>query len=634
MKRHAKALAFTATTALLAAAAESAGPAHAFDIAPGSIVYSQLVPGSPGGLVVSNPDGSGSHALHPSGNGLSAASQIYQPAVSPDGSRVAFADFATHAIWVAGIDGSQPVRISGPAGSAVDSEPTWAPSGREVYFTRRAAEAQIFVAWADGRGDRSLFSSTGTNDTQPNISANGDLAFVRSTAGGSAVFIWKFAGTPTQLALGTFPAWSPDGTRLAYGRGGSIFVKPTDGGPESLIGTSGIQAAHPAWASDGARLTFEGHLPGHNQQIWVVDTRSLEVSPVGAEPGAGVADSAPAWQTVRKSGVDRVGGADRVDTAVAAARLGYDTPGPGGTGKNGGRVAQAVVLSRSDTFADALAGSALAGHLGGPLLLTGTGSLDDRTAAEIRRCLPPGGTVYLLGAAGALSATVEAQVKALGHPISRLAGPDRYATATAIAGAVAPAPDRILVATGNNFPDALAAGAAAASTGNTVVLLSDDRVLPGSTAAYLAAHVGPATQLVGIGDQGVAALRTKFPAGRVQAAAGPDRFATAAAVAQTFFTAGNAPRTVGLATGYNWPDALAGGALVGANGGPLLLADTSAIPGPEADYVRTEAAAINEVVVNGGAGVVPANAAASLANLAGVFGQWNYFDSRNAPALP
>lgn len=100
--------------------------------------------------------------------------------------------------------------------------------------------------------------------------------------------------------------------------------------------------------------------------------------------------------------MDRVGGADRIDTAVDVSRLAYVAAAADG------RHAKAVVLSRSDTFADALAGAALAGHLDAPLLLTATTSLDARTAAEIHRCLPPGGTVYLLGGSDALSPNVAA----------------------------------------------------------------------------------------------------------------------------------------------------------------------------------------------------------------------------------
>jgi len=617
---------------------EAAAPAHAFEIQAGAIVYSRLAPGAAGGLVIANSDGSGARAFHPAGAGLAAASAISAPAVSPDGSRVAFADQASGAIWVAGIDGTQPVRISNPPlPHATDSEPAWTPDGRTVYFTRRSdvEKGQIWSAWADGRGDSSLWSTTGTEDSSPAIAPDGSLAFVRVGGGQDGIYIWRFSGTPTFVAAASEPAWSPDGSRLVYIRQARLYIKGLNAGdPEQLLGTSGLTARDPAFAADG-RIVFTGVAPGAQEsRIWVVDPRDGALQQVDAGAGAGVQDNAPAWQTMRKTKVDRVGGADRIDTAVDASRLGYDTPGAGGVGQNGGRVAKAVVLSRSDTFADALAGSALAGHLGGPLLLTGTKSLDGRTAAEIRRVLPAGGTVYLLGDTGALSSAVASQAAGLGYTVKRLAGPDRFATATVIAEAITPTPDKILVATGMNFPDALAAGAAAASTPGAVVLLSDDRVLPTSTAQYLAAHVNVNTQLFGIGDQGAAALRTRYAANRVRSAAGADRFATAADVARTFFTGGDAPHVVGLATGYNWPDALAGGALVGANAGPLLLSDNAAIPGPEAEYARTEAGAIGEVVVNGDVGVVPPNAAATLANMVGASAFWDYFDNRGAPALP
>jgi putative cell wall-binding protein len=55
-------------------------------------------------------------------------------------------------------------------------------------------------------------------------------------------------------------------------------------------------------------------------------------------------------------------------------------------------------------------------------------------AVEIRRILPVDKPVYLLGSTGALSQAVEDRVKALGYTtVTRLAGPDRCATALAIA---------------------------------------------------------------------------------------------------------------------------------------------------------------------------------------------------------
>ena len=69
--------------------------------------------------------------------------------------------------------------------------------------------------------------------------------------------------------------------------------------------------------------------------------------------------------------------------------------------------------------------------------------------------------VYLLGGADALSQAIEDQVKALGYTTAtRLAGPDRFATALAISIQVEQVlggpPFVVVVATGLNFPDALA----------------------------------------------------------------------------------------------------------------------------------------------------------------------------------
>ena len=56
---------------------------------------------------------------------------------------------------------------------------------------------------------------------------------------------------------------------------------------------------------------------------------------------------------------------------------------------------------------------------------------------------------------------------------------------------------------------------------------------------------------------------------------GADRYATAATVAATFFPT---PTTVGIATGLNFPDALAGAAQLATAGGPLLLTTTTVLP--------------------------------------------------------
>jgi hypothetical protein len=90
-----------------------------------------------------------------------------------------------------------------------------------------------------------------------------------------------------------------------------------------------------------------------------------------------------------------------------------------------------ATLARHDVFADALAASGLGFR--GPLLLTPRGTLTAGVRNELQRVLEPGATVYLLGGEQALSTEVEARVRDAGFQPRRLAGPDRIATAVAIA---------------------------------------------------------------------------------------------------------------------------------------------------------------------------------------------------------
>ncbi len=293
-----------------------------------------------------------------------------------------------------------------------------------------------------------------------------------------------------------------------------------------------------------------------------------------------VALGAPSGATVAGSTaitVTRVSGADRYATGAAIADAGWPAALPSGS---------TLLLATGQGFADAVAGGAAAGHLGVPLLLTNSSSLNSATSAEISRLKPA--RVAVLGGTSAVSSAVASRVSALGPTVVRWSGADRYATAAAISQAVYPSgATNVYLATGLAFPDALS-GAALAAVAGGPLLLTDPNTLPAATAAELARLHPSAIVVLG----GTSAVSTGVASAAVSAAggaqlsriAGADRYQTADAVASALVQVGSGSTTANngilLATGVNFPDALAGAAWAAKTDRPLLL-----VPG---DYVTSQ----------------------------------------------
>ncbi len=158
------------------------------------------------------------------------------------------------------------------------------------------------------------------------------------------------------------------------------------------------------------------------------------------------------------------------------------------------------------------------------------------------------------------------------------------------------------MATGTNYPDALAGGAAAARDGGPV-LLTQPTVLPGATATELT-RLAP-RRIVVLGGPSVIsdAVKTRlegYTSGSVVRVAGADRYATASAI-----SAAGTPRGISVAyvaTGTNYPDALAAIPLAARTASPLLLTSPNSLPyatARELDRIRP-----GRIVVLGGPSVV------------------------------
>jgi putative cell wall-binding protein len=162
----------------------------------------------------------------------------------------------------------------------------------------------------------------------------------------------------------------------------------------------------------------------------------------------------------------------------------------------------------------------------------------------------------------------------------RWAGADRYATSVRISQAAFPSgADTVFLATGQSFPDALAAGPAAA-TRSAPILLTSANQLPTAVSAELKRLNPSVIYLLGgtaaiSGD--VAKQVDAVTTAQVRRIAGNDRYDTAAAVTELAFPTAD---TVYVAAGSGFADALSAGSPGGILGRPVLLTAGTSVPAP------------------------------------------------------
>jgi len=261
--------------------------------------------------------------------------------------------------------------------------------------------------------------------------------------------------------------------------------------------------------------------------------------------------------------VERVAGPERIATAVAVSQRGW-------------QASQDVVLASAADFPDALAGGALAASLDAPLLLTDRAVLPPTVAAELTRL--GAGRVTILGGGEAVGAGVSDALVAAGATVERIGGATRYQTAAAIAGRLGPV-DEVVVASGEGFADALAAGALSAVDGTPVLLAPRDAV-PDETIATIAMLGASAVALLGgeVALDATVETRLEDAGLDVERLAGADRYETSALVAGEALSRTDATALpLVLATGDVFPDALTAGPLAARLDGLLV---TSPVEGP------------------------------------------------------
>ncbi|MHB8670781.1 MAG: cell wall-binding repeat-containing protein [Acidimicrobiales bacterium] len=246
-----------------------------------------------------------------------------------------------------------------------------------------------------------------------------------------------------------------------------------------------------------------------------------------------------------------------------------------------------------------------------------------RALRRLPALLATAGTLGLLPAG---APPVSAATTTLNPPISgtteRLSGSDRYGTAVAISHRITVGSKYVILATGQNFPDALAGAALSFDTSTSryaPVLLTPSDSVPKAVLDEIAFHIGPGSPVLLLGGPSAlspnidAQLKAKgyapqrLTSTQVPGSAPVDRFDTAAAVAtQVVGASTGAVSKIILATGLNFPDALSVSASAAANSTPILLVTAAGIPKATQDFLNAHAGSSTTVLVVGGQAVAAA----------------------------
>ncbi len=206
------------------------------------------------------------------------------PAVSPDGSRLAFTTYqrGNPAIFVFSLETGRRLPFYSPVSSLVTT-PEFTPDGQRLLFSSSVGGwPQIFIASVDGSGLRRV-SHSSSIDMEPKVNpkTGAEMVFVSGRSGTPQIYRMNLEGADVQrLSSGegdaVNPAWHPDGQHLAFAwtRGFApgnynLFVMDVATRQFNQLTHGAGRNENPSWAPDGRHLVFSSNRSG-STQIWTM----------------------------------------------------------------------------------------------------------------------------------------------------------------------------------------------------------------------------------------------------------------------------------------------------------------------------------------------------------------------------
>jgi Tol biopolymer transport system component len=177
------------------------------------------------------------------------ATQDLWPVFAPDGRHVAFTRVNGQGrVYTLEVLDAQTGRVVPIGSNQGQLSPSWSTEGRIAY----ASGGSLYVVNADGSGKRRYAAS------QKAVSPawrprSTELAYL-TTFGATNLDLWVANALWAKGVIGR-PAWSPDGSRLAFQRDGGIWVATA---PLTVIqvADTNVQPGSPVWSPDGKQIAY------------------------------------------------------------------------------------------------------------------------------------------------------------------------------------------------------------------------------------------------------------------------------------------------------------------------------------------------------------------------------------------